>query len=94
MALLPSDPHRCGTPNYSDAGGFDGITSWRIKRTNFAYVSPLLHQLSTRGIACVVVGLVALFLAPLVLEPTLIPAGLMICCVMAGLMVGNLQKRL
>ena len=91
---MPSDPHRCGTPNYSDAGGFDGITSWRIKRTNFAYVSPLLHQLSTRGIACVVVGLVALFLAPLVLEPTLIPAGLMICCVMAGLMVGNLKKRL
>ena len=40
------------------------------------------------------VGLVTLFLAPLVLEPTLIPAGLMICCVMAGLMVGNLQKRL
>ncbi|MFC1336960.1 MAG: DUF4400 domain-containing protein [gamma proteobacterium symbiont of Clathrolucina costata] len=73
---------------------FDGITTWRIKRTNYDYSSPLLHQYSTLGIAYVVIGMVALFLAPIVLDPTLIPAAMMIVCVMAGLMVGNLQKRM
>ena len=72
---------------------FDGIMTWCIKRTNFDYASPLLHQYSTKGIAYVAVGLVALFLAPIVLEPTLIPASIMVACVMMGLMIGNLQKR-
>lgn len=73
---------------------YDGITTWRIKRTNFAYASPLLHQYSTMGIAYVFIALVALFLAPIVLDPTLIPAAIMVICVMAGLMIGNLQKRM
>jgi len=72
---------------------YDGITTWKIKRTNFAYSSPLLHQYSTMGILYVFIGLVALFLAPIVLDPTLIPAAIMVICVMAGLMIGNLQKR-
>ena len=72
---------------------YDGITTWRIKRTNFDYASPLLHQYSTMGIAYVFIGLVALFLAPIVLDPALIPAVIMVTCVMAGLMIGNLQKR-
>jgi len=73
---------------------YDGIISWRIKRTNFAYSSPLLHQYSTLGIVYVFIGLVALFLAPIVLDPTIIPAAMMITCVMTGLMIGNFQKRM
>lgn len=72
---------------------YDGLVTWRIKRTNFAYASPLLHQYSTLGIAYVGMGLVALFLAPIVLDPTVIPAAIMIICVMSGLMIGNFQKR-
>ncbi len=72
---------------------YDGISTWRIKRTNFAYASPALHQYSTKGIGLIVITLVALFLAPIVLDPTLIPAAMMIACVMAGLMIGNFQKR-
>lgn len=73
---------------------FDGVTTWRIKRTNFAYSSPLLHQYSTQGIGYIIVFLVALFLAPIVLDPVIIPAAIMIACVMAGLMIGNFQKRM
>ena len=73
---------------------FDGITTWRIKRTNFDYTSPLLHQYSVYGIAYIVIGLVALFLAPIVLDPAIIPAVIMVACVMSGLMIGNLQKRM
>mgnify|MGYP002634314949 CR=1 FL=1 len=73
---------------------FDGVTTWRIKRTNFAYASPLLHRLSGTVIVYVVIGLVALFLAPIVLDPTVIPGAIMITCVMAGLLFGNMQKRI
>ncbi|MBX2808170.1 MAG: DUF4400 domain-containing protein [Cellvibrionaceae bacterium] len=73
---------------------FDGIMTWRIKRTNFDYASPLLHQYSTLGIVYILVFLIALFLAPIVLDPMLIPAAIMLMCVMVGLMMGNLQKRL
>ncbi|MBX2807145.1 MAG: DUF4400 domain-containing protein [Cellvibrionaceae bacterium] len=73
---------------------FDGFITWRIKRTNFDYPSPLLHQYSTLGIGYVLIVLVALFLAPIVLDPIVIPAAIMLICVMAGLMIGNLQKRI
>lgn len=73
---------------------FDGLITWKIKRTNFAYASPIIHQYSTMGIVYVIIGLVALFLAPIVLDPTLIPAAIGIMCVMAGLMIGNFQKRI
>jgi hypothetical protein len=73
---------------------FDGLMTWRIKRTNFAYASPLLHRLSGTIIVYVFIGLVALFLAPIVLDPIVIPASIMISCVMAGLLLGNMQKRI
>lgn len=73
---------------------FDGITTWRIKRTNFDYASPLLHQMSTLGLGYITVGMIGLFLAPVVIEPHLIPAAIMVTCVMFGLMLGNAQKRI
>jgi len=73
---------------------YDGFTTWRIKRTNFEYSSPLLHQYSTNTIIYVLIGLVAIFLAPIVLDPTVIPAAIMLMCVMSGLMIGNFQKRM
>jgi len=73
---------------------FDGIVTWRIRRTNFSYPSPLIHQYSTIGLFYLFVGLVALFIAPIVLDPAIIPASIMFGCVMAGLMIGNFQKRM
>lgn len=73
---------------------FDGLTTWRIKRTNFSYVSPWIHQYSTYGIVYGFLVMVTLFLAPIVLDPGIIPVSIMLACVMAGLMIGNLQKRL
>lgn len=73
---------------------FDGVSTWKIKRTNFEYASPLLHQYSTIGLGYLFIGLVALFMAPIVLDPTLIPVCIMLACVMTGLMIGNLQKRM
>lgn len=72
---------------------FDGITTWRIKRTNFDYASPFIHRMSTMGLGYVAIGLIALFLAPIVIEPNIIPAAIGITCVMCGLMLGNAQKR-
>ena len=73
---------------------FDGLTSWRIKGTNFAYSSPVLHQYSVKLVGLIAATLVGLFIAPIVLAPTIIPAAVMIAFVMMGLMTGNLQKRL
>lgn len=73
---------------------FDGITTWKIKRTNFAYSSPSVHQYSTRSIGYILAILIGLFIAPLVLEPMLIPSAIMVICVMSGLMFGNIQKRI
>ena len=73
---------------------YDGVTTWRIKRTNFAYASPLLHQYSTYGITYIGIFLVFIFLAPIVLEPMIIPASIMIASVLGGVMIGNFQKRM
>lgn len=73
---------------------YDGILTWRINRTNFAYPSPFIHQYSTHGLFYLFVGLVALFLAPIVLDPAIIPAAIMLACVLMGLIIGNMQKRM
>lgn len=73
---------------------YDGVITWRIKRTNFSYPSPLIHQYSTIGLFYLFITLVALFLAPVVLDPAIIPAAIMMACVMSGLMIGNFQKRM
>lgn len=73
---------------------WDGWMTRRIKRTNFDYVSPVLHRYGMRGVWGLGVGLLMAFIAPIPLEPTLIPAALMAGCVLAGLVLGNLQKRI
>lgn len=73
---------------------FDGWTSWKIKRTNFDYSSPVLHRYSVRGTAVLLIGLLLTFCAPIALTPMLIPAVMMSCCVLLGLAMGNLQKRI
>lgn len=72
---------------------FDGLMTWKIKRTNFAYASPVIHRYSIRGTGFILVGLFIAFFAPIALDPVIIPMAMMVCCVLVGLAIGNLQKR-
>lgn len=73
---------------------YDGLMTWKIKRTNFQYASPTLHRYGARGIGLVTVIFILLFFAPIAVHPIYIPAGLIIACLMTGVMVGNTQKRI
>lgn len=72
---------------------YDGMMTWRIKRTNFAYASPVIHRYSIRFTGYLLLGLGIAFFAPIALNPIFIPIVMMICCVLIGLTLGNLQKR-
>lgn len=72
---------------------WDGVMSWKIKRTNFDYASPVLHRYGVRGVFLVSQCLLLAFFAPLALNPLIIPVVMMAACVMMGLALGNLQKR-
>jgi hypothetical protein len=72
---------------------YDGLMTWKIKRTNFDYASPVIHRYSMRSTGLLLTGLFIAFFAPFALDPVIIPVTIMVCCVLIGLMVGNFQKR-
>lgn len=72
---------------------YDGLMTWRIKRTNFDYASPIVHRYSVRGTVLLLSLLFIAFFAPIALNPVIIPVTMMACCVLIGLAFGNLQKR-
>ena len=72
---------------------YDGLMSWKIKRTNFDYASPVIHRYSIQGIFLLSIGLFIIFFAPIALNPIIIPIVMMLCCVLLGLAFSNLQKR-
>ncbi|MEC6096342.1 DUF4400 domain-containing protein, partial [Enterobacter hormaechei] len=71
---------------------YDGMMTWRIKRTNFDYASPVLHRYSVRGTMYLMAGLFIAFFIPIALDPVVIPMTMMTCCVLVE-RSGNLQKR-
>ncbi|TFI47252.1 DUF4400 domain-containing protein [Diaphorobacter sp. DS2] len=73
---------------------YDGWTTWKIKRTNFDYASPVMHRYSVRGSFILLVGLANAFFLPVALTPMLIPVVMMAMCVLLGLAMGNMQKRI
>lgn len=73
---------------------YDGLMSWKIKRTNFDYASPVVHRYSIRGALFLGVGLFIAFFAPIALNPMVIPVAMMLCCVLLGLALSNVQKRI
>ncbi|CAM5562259.1 DUF4400 domain-containing protein [Eoetvoesiella caeni] len=73
---------------------FDGVMTRQIKRTNFDYASPILHRYSVRGIGAMVCGLAVAFFMPVAIDPVIIPIVFMGICVLMGLAIGNLQKRI
>lgn len=73
---------------------YDGTMTRKIKLTNFDYASPVLHRYSMRATWIILTGIAVLFLAPIAIDPIYIPVALMVSCVLIGLAVGNLQKRI
>ncbi len=72
----------------------DGWLAWKIKRTNFDYVSPVIHRYSLQCLMFLLMGLGLIFLLPLTINPMIIPAAMMIACVLLGWVLGNWQKRI
>ena len=72
---------------------FDGLMTWKIKRTNFDYASPVIHRYSTRAVSYIVIGAIVLSFVPIAITPMLMPLLMMLWSVFAGLMIGNFQKR-
>lgn len=73
---------------------YDGLMTWQIKRTNFQYASPTLHRYGARGIGLITVIFLLLFFAPIAVHPIYIPVGLIAVCLLIGIMMGNMQKRI
>ncbi|WP_298637039.1 DUF4400 domain-containing protein [uncultured Umboniibacter sp.] len=73
---------------------YDGFTSWRIKRSNFNYSSPIIHSYSLAVIKYAIFIVIGLFVAPILLDPVIIPLVITIVCIALGLAMGNFQKRI
>lgn len=73
---------------------YDGAMTRKVKLTNFDYASPVVHRYSIRSVWVIATGMSVLFLAPIAIDPIYIPVALMVSCVLMGLAVGNLQKRI
>src|SRR5690606_12689011 len=69
---------------------FDGWMTWKIKRTNFDYSSPVVHRYSIRGIFAIGALMVIGFFIPIAFDPIIIPILLMAGCVLVGIAGGNL----
>jgi len=72
---------------------FDGFVTRKIKQTNFDYASPFVHRYGLKGLGVLLLGLFIVFFAPVPVPPLLIPVVMMTCCVLAGIVIGNLQKK-
>ncbi|QCF28131.1 DUF4400 domain-containing protein [Hydrocarboniclastica marina] len=73
---------------------WDGLMTWKIKKTNFDYSSPVIHRYSIKAGATIVAVVLLAFFAPVPIDPIYIPAALMIIAIIAGIAIGNLQKRI
>lgn len=73
---------------------WDGVMTWRIKKTNFDYASPILHRYAIRGWVAIAVLSMVVFMMPIPLAPIYIPIALMFSVVAVGIATGNLQKRI
>lgn len=72
---------------------YDGYMTWKIKCTSFAYVSPVLHQLSIRGTMFLFFLILITLFIPFVVPPFFTPIFLLLACLLSGMMLSNMQKR-
>ena len=65
-----------------------------IKKTDFGYTSPVLNHWARNIMHCVTMMTLILFVLPVAIDPILFPAILMVTTIMAGVALGNVQKRI
>ncbi|RCW98321.1 uncharacterized protein DUF4400 [Marinomonas foliarum] len=72
---------------------YDGLMTWRIKRTNFDYASPIIHSYGIRSIGYLFLAFCVVSFSPFAVSPLVIPVVMMIACILIGFAIGNFQKR-
>ncbi|MBR7889834.1 DUF4400 domain-containing protein [Marinomonas sp. A79] len=72
---------------------YDGLMTWRIKRTNFDYASPIIHRYGVRSIGYLFLAFCVVSFSPFAVSPLVIPVVMMITCILIGFAIGNFQKR-
>jgi len=73
---------------------WDGYMTWKIKKTNFDYSSPVIHRYSLKAGAAIIGIVLLAFFAPIPIDPIYIPVALMMIAIITGVAIGNLQKRI
>lgn len=73
---------------------YDGLMTWKIKRANFQYASPVIHRYSLRLLGVLSVCQLITFFLPFAMPPIFIPLSLTVACVLLGMVLGNMQKRI
>lgn len=72
----------------------DGLLMRRIKKTNFDYASPVIQRYSLRGLGLLLLGQLMIWLMPLPVNPLITPVVMMFGCILLGLSISHLQKRI
>ena len=72
---------------------FDGLMVRKVKQTNFESASTMRIFYSSRGLMLVIFLLFLSLFLPVAVNPSIIPVALMLCCVLVGIALGNMQKR-
>ncbi len=72
----------------------DGYVRWKIRRTNFAFASPMLFGYALKAAGLLVMVTVMVSLLPWALPPALLPLLLFGGCLLAWVAFSQLQKRL
>lgn len=71
----------------------DGMVQRRIKQSNFAYSSPLVHRYSLYAILGMIYILLLSLTLPFPIPPQVIPLALTVCAVAMNVHLANTQKR-
>lgn len=73
---------------------WDGLMTWKIKKTSFDYSSPIIHRYSMLGLGAGVLLLLMGLFAPLAIPPIVLPGMIIGLALLAGLALSHLQKRI
>lgn len=72
----------------------DGVLMRRIKKINFDYASPVIQHYSLQALGLLLLSQLIFWLSPIAVSPLITPVIIMICCVLLGLSISHLQKRI
>lgn len=73
---------------------WDGLMTWKIKKTTFDFSSPIIHRYSMIILGSGVILLFMGLFAPLAIPPVVLPSLIIGLALMAGLALSHLQKKI